>query len=314
LLVKTVEELRNSLGALLEEGLNIRLYLGVGKPPEREYLRADVSPDDAVTLCEQFVGGLRSYFDNEDLGTFELSRLDERANALYAYDLDERPEEFSAIQRLHEGVEPALFTFGDRAISDVKALVVKVSSPTTSATFYKQVFPVSIVRREQILLSWRSNRFEVLNEDVLKILPGFDVMLLDDEFYVSSLTRFEKEFAFERIARKAMNDVVQMVVAMEMVNDVKGYLADLDLPKKHVLRAKHSPAFKMDPQVIIAFVESHPTYGLRVVDGKIQLRSKNSLRYLFKLLNEDILKSELTQTVYDARAKDVFEPLDEAAP
>lgn len=311
--MKTVEELRNSLEGIFGEGLNIGVYLGVGKSPEREYFRTDLCQDDAVILCEQFVGGLRNYFENEDLQTFELSRLDERANALYAYDLDEQPEEFGAILGLHNGDEPALFTFQDLAISDVKAVVVKVSSPTTSATFYKQVFPISIVRREQILLSWRTNRFEVLNEDVLKILPGFDVMLIDDEFYVSSLPRFEKEFAFERVAKRAMNEVVEMIVALAMVDDIKGYLANLDLPKKHVLRAKHSPAFQMKPQAIIAFVENHPTYGLRVVGGKIQLASKKSVRYLFKLLNEDILKSELTQTVYDARAKDLFEPPEEAA-
>lgn len=69
----------------------------------------------------------------------------------------------------------------------------------------------------------------------------------------------------------------------------------------------------MESQAIIAFVENNPTYGLLVVDGKIQLKSKISLRYLFKLLNEDILKSELTQTVYDTRAKDLFEPPEEAA-
>ena len=311
--MKTVEELRNSLEEILGDGLNIKVYLGVGKHPEREYLRANVSPEDAEILCEQFVGGLRHYFGTGDLKTFELSRLDERANALYAYDLEEQPQEFGGIRELHLGNEPALFTFQDRAIPDVKALVVKISSPTASATFYKQVFPVSIVRREQILLSWRTDRFEVLNEDVLKILPGFDVMLMGDEFYVSNLQRFEKEFSFERVARKAMDAVVQTVVAMDLVNDVKGYLANLELPKKHVLRAKHSPVFQMASNAIIAFVEKHPSYGLRVVDGKIQLNSKNSVRYLFKLLNEDILISELTETVYDARAKDVFEPAEEAA-
>lgn len=311
--MKTVEELRNSLESILGEGLNIRVYLGIGRPPEREYLRADVSPEDAVVLCEQFVSGLRHYFETEDLETLELSRLDERANTLYAYDLEEQPVEFGAIRQLHDGHEPAFFTFQGRTVSDVKALLVKISSSTASATFYKQVFPVSIVRREQILMSWRTDRFEILNEDVLKILPGFDVMLLDDEFYVASLPRFEKDFSFERAARKAMADVVQTVIAMDVVNDVKGYLANLDLPKKHVLRAKHSPAFQIEPQDIIAFVENHPNYGLRVVDGKIHLNSKNSVRYLFKLLNEDILKSELTQTVYDARAKDVFESAEEAA-
>lgn len=311
--MKTVEKLRNRLEEILGEGLNIRVYLGVGKPPEREYLRANVSPDDAVILCKQFVSGLRHYFGTEDLETLELSRLDDRANALYAYDLEEQPQEFGVISELHEGNEPAVFTFQGRAIPDIKALVVKISSPTASATFYKQVFPVSIVRREQILLSWRTDRFEVLNEDVLKILPGFDVMLMDGEFYVSSLSRFEKEFSFELVAKKAMDSVVQTVVAMDLVNDVKGYLANLDLPKKHVLRAKHSPVFQMESHAIITFVKNHPSYGLRVVDGKIQLNSKNSVRYLFKLLNEDILRSELTETVYDARAKDVFAPAEEAA-
>jgi hypothetical protein len=311
--VKTVKELRNSLEEILGEGLNIRVYLGVGRHPEREYLRANVSPEDAAILCKQFVSGLRDYFSTKSLETLELSRLDERANALYAYDLEEQPHEFGAIRDLHESNEPALFTFQDRAISDVKSLVVKVSSSKASATFYKQVFPFSVVRREQILLSWRTDRFEVLNEDVLKILPGFDVMLMDDEFYVSSLSHFEKDFSFERIAKKAMEGVVQTVVAMDLVNDVKGYLTNLDLPKKHVLRAKHSPVFQMQSQDIIAFVENHPTYGLHVVDGKIQLSSRNSVRYLFKLLNEDILKSELTETVYDSRAKDLFVPTEEAA-
>ncbi len=137
-------------------------------------------------------------------------------------------------------------------------------------------------------------------------------MLIDGEFYVSSLKRFEKEFSFEAVAKKAMTAVVDMIVQLDMVADVKGHLEKLDLPKQHVLRAKHSPVFTMESQAIINFVSEHPTYGLKVVDGKIQLTSKKSVRFLFKLLNEDILKSELTQTVYDARAKDVFEPSEHA--
>lgn len=306
--MKTVNELRNSLEEILGESLNIRVYLGVGRHPERVYLRANVGPEDAAILCQQFVSGLRGYFSNTDLETLELSRLDARANTLYAYDLEEQPPEFEAIQDLHVGTEPAFFAFQDRTISDVKSLVVKVSSSTASATFYKQVFPFSVVRRQQMLLRWGTDRFEVLNEDILKILPGFDLMLMDDEFYVSSLPHFEKDFSFKAIAEKAMNGVVDTVVAMELVNDVKGYLTKLDLPKKHILRALHSPLFQLQSQAIIAFVTNHPHYGLDVVDGKIQLNSRNSVRYLFKLLNEDILISELTKMVYDAGAKDLFVP------
>lgn len=77
--MKTVDEIRNSLEEILGDGLNIKVYFGVRQPPEREYFRADISPNDAAILCQQFVNGLRHYFENKDLETFELSRLDERS-------------------------------------------------------------------------------------------------------------------------------------------------------------------------------------------------------------------------------------------
>ena len=308
--MKTLQEIRTSLDTILDDQLNIRLYLGVGRAAGRKYLRADIDQDAATTLCHQFVQGVRRYFADEDLATLELSNLDARADTLYFYDLADVPAEFAALGELAAGTEPDVFTFDDHSISDVKALVLKISSDGKSVTFFKQVFPVSIVKRDQILLTWSTDRFKVLKEDVLKIHPGFDVMLLDDEFYVADLKKFEAEFSFEAIAQKAMKEVAEQIVLMDIVDDVKGYLNNLDIPKRNVMRAKGSAVFVMEPQKILDFVAQHPTHGLKVVDGKIQLSSKNSIKFLFKLINEDILKSELTQVSYDSLAKNVFEGAD----
>ena len=135
-------------------------------------------------------------------------------------------------------------------------------------------------------------------------------MLFDNDFYVADLKKFEAEFSFEAIAQKAMKGVVEQIVLMDIVDDVKGYLKNLDVPKRNVMRAKGSAVFAMDRQKILDFVVQRPNHGLKVVDGKIQLSSKNSIKFLFKLINEDILKSELTQVSYDSLAKNVFEAAD----
>ena len=305
--MKTIQELKTNLDAILDAELNVRLYLGVGRPDGRQFLRADIDPVAATAICQQFVQGVRSYFSHDELQTLELSNLDARGDTLYFYDLAEKPAEFASIGDLHNGVEPEMFTFANHSIGDVKALVLKISSAANSVTFFKQVFPVSVVKRDQILLTWGTDRFKVLTEDVLKILPGFDLMVLDDDFYVANLKKFEAEFSFEEVAKKAMIEVAEQIFQLDIVDDAKGYLANLEISKRHVLRAKGSTVFAMQGQEIIDFIVAHPNYGLKVADGKIQLNSRNSVKFLFKLINEDILKSELTQVIYDSLAKNVFD-------
>ncbi|PUE51449.1 hypothetical protein B9Z45_14485 [Limnohabitans sp. 2KL-17] len=276
--MKSIQELRATLTEILHaDGINLKLYLGVGDSDNRDYKLADFDDGATESVCQQFVGSVDHFFLDENLTTLPLSQMDHRADTLYKYDFDEVPSEFQKIRALLSGADPQLFSFENNALSRVTSLVIKISSAQKSVTFFKKFYPVSLVKRDQILLVVKSNtRFAVLDEDVFKVTGGFELILIDDEFYINDFGKFEKSFSFDRIAKNAMSQVAQKILALDMVNDLKGYLSAGVASRKDVLRAGGSRVLDLDKNVILAFaMQKHNQIGLRVVDGKLQLNSKD---------------------------------------
>lgn len=138
-------------------------------------------------------------------------------------------------------------------------------------------------------------------------------MLLDGAFYINDFGKFEKSFAFDQIAKKAMREVTSKIMALDLVNDVKGYLAACLASKKDILRAGKSRVLIIEAAVIIAFVAAKQhQLGIKVADGKLVLSSKVSVKKLYKLLNDDYLTSELTHVDYETLAKNELEALSAA--
>ena len=308
--MKTIKELKIALAEILHaDGINMKLYLGTAESENREYKLADFDDGATESVCQQFIGSIDQFFLGEDLATHSLSQMDHRADTLYMYDFEEVPAEFAKISGLLIGNEPDLFTFDNNALSRVTSLAIKISSAQKSVIFFKKFYPVSLVKRDQILLIVNANtRFALLDKDVLKVTGGFELLLLDDEFYINNFEKFEKSFSFDRIAKNAMTKVANKILALDMVVDSKGYLSAGTASRKDVLRAGASRVLDMDKNLIIAFaIQKQHQIGLKVINGKFQLNSRESIKKLYKLLNDDYLMSELTNVEYETLAKNELE-------
>jgi hypothetical protein len=231
--------------------------------------------------------------------------MDHRADTLVMYDLDESPLEFLTLEALAEGANQKVFSFSDHDLSIVTSLAIKISSEKQSVVFFKRFYPVSLVKRDQILLVIKDNkRFTLIDQDILKVTGGFDALLLDGEFYINDFGKFEKAFSFDQIAKETMNKVAEKIISFALVDDVKGYLLAGHASRKDIFRAGNSRVLQMSVVDIIAFVATRQhRIGLKVVDGKLQLSSKASIKKLYTLLNDDFLISELTHVEYETLAK-----------
>lgn len=304
--MKTIEELRTSLAAILHaDGINLKLYLGTGGSEARTYRLADFDDGATESVCQQFVQSVDQYLANEELATLPLTHLDHRADTLLMYDLEEQPTEFTKLAALLTQNKLETFNFANHALPEVTSIAIKISSAQSSAVFFKKFYPVSLVKRDQILLIVKDNtRFSLINQDILKVTGGFEVVLLDGEFYINDFGKFEKSFGFEQIAKNAMQQVANKIIALDLVNDTKGYLAACQASRKDILRAGRSRVLAMDVATIIAFVQAKQhQIGIKVADGKLLLSSKASIKKLYKLLNDDYLTSELTHVEYETLAK-----------
>lgn len=304
--MKNIEELRASLAAILHAaGINLKLYLGTGDSEARTYRLADFDDGATESVCQQFVQSVDLYLANEELATLPLTQLDHRADTLFMYDLEEQPTEFTKLAALQTENNLETFNFANHALPEVTSIAIKISSAQSSAVFFKKFYPVSLVKRDQILLIVKDNtRFSLINQDILKVTGGFEVVLLDGEFYINDFGKFEKSFGFEQIAKNAMQQVANKIMALDLVNDTKGYLAACQASRKDILRAGRSRVLEMDVATIIAFVQAKQhQIGIKVADGKLLLSSKASIKKLYKLLNDDYLTSELTHVEYETLAK-----------
>jgi hypothetical protein len=302
--MRSIDEIRAAWEGLLAQGINFTLYLGLGDSDHRQYLRADFDDGAMDAVSQSYIASIRRYLQDE-LSTVLLSALDDRANALVCYDLADAPAEFAALARLTQDPEPATFMFADHEFSEIKTMAVKVSSAAGSVVFFKPFYPVSLVKRDQILLvKGAASRFELVDKDILKLTGGFEVMLMDGEFYINGFAKFEKAFAFDAIAARAMNAVTATIVALNLVEDAKGHLAACAAPRKDIIRAGRSPVLAMQAATILAFVTAkQQQIGLKIRGGRVVLSSKESVRRLFRLLNDDYLTSELTRLEYETLAK-----------
>lgn len=302
--MKTKDDLKAYLDAICGDGVNMKLYLGLGTGAERIYKLANF--DDLATnaVLTSYIAGIRGFFDKEDLETIPLSMLDQRSDALVFYDLDEQPAEFAQLFALQNGVEPDFFSFNENSVSDIRSIVIKIASAQQSVLFFKSFYPVSLIKRDQIMLYKRDNRFTVLDADIIKVTPGFELLLADGEFYINDFAKFEKAFSFNEIAQRAMLAVVQTILQLGIVNDIKGYLAACAAPKRDILRAAQSDVLKLETAVIMAFaMQKADKIGLKVINGQFQLASRESVKKLYKLLNDDYLTSGLTAIEYETLAK-----------
>jgi len=223
---------------------------------------------------------------------------------LILYDLQEQPAEFAQLVALQNESEPDFFSFDENAVGDIRTIAIKIASAEQSVVFFKTFYPVSLVKRDQILLYKLENRFTVFDGDIIKVTPGFDLLLADDEFYINDFAKFEKAFSFTEIAQSAMLAVVQSILALGIVDDVKGYLVACAAPKRDILRAGQSEVLQLGTAVILAFATQKANkIGLKIVNGQFQLSSRESVKKFYKLSNDDYLTSGLTAFEYETLAK-----------
>jgi|GEM_PF-848341 len=302
---KSTEQVKQELASILDREVNLTMYFGLGDADSRTYERANLVDLTPEAIAQSYAAGLRRLFDNDELTIRALSRFDQRASCLWLYDFKERPAEFVQLDAIQAGQLTKVFSFKEHSVSDIKTIAVRIASVDNAVLLVRKFYPVSLIKRDQILLVKKSDdRLTMFNEDIIKVGFGFEILLLDGDFYINEFARFEKAYAFDAIAERRSKDMTKLVLGLEIVDDVKGYLKSGRMSRKDALRTNGSIVLQLKPAAIVKFAKKKQAgTGLTVVNGKLQLTSLASISRLFKLLNDDYLTSGLTTRDYETLAK-----------
>jgi len=275
--------------------------------------KLDIKGEDLPELRKLFVDAIKSFvIDKTDFVVLPLSSADERGKCFYQYDL-EIPQELELLENVIGNDNLQNFNFNSNQLSGIDSLIIVLADDNHEVSLFKKLSPVEIVGRGGFML-WKANqRFERFNDQMLRISSRFQVLRVAGELIIIDLSAIEKSFGFHDVITREATASLSVIEDMELVSNMDSLeelVSNISFARKLTKVAKSSPVIKLNipNENIIAFAKAHPLTKKKMrfsEDGKqFNLDTRVSKDLFIKILNDDLLTSELTKLYYDSLAKD----------
>jgi hypothetical protein len=311
----TSDELKRKLEGILNDAVTLQVYIVLKTQNSVSIKLADI--DNGKTLRDLralFINKINEeLIHNEQLSILELSTTDERTNAIYHYDLDDVPEELEPIRSFNLQNNYITFSFQDDNLKDISGFILLLGTRNNNIILYKKHYPICLIKRDSFLMFKKDERFVEMEEDLIRLSSNFEFIKIGQDLFIKQLSVLEKFFGFHEIIKKEAILALDQIEAKGIIEDIgvlRETIDDVTFARKLTKVRKNSPVLTMDIPIeqIINFTKTTPALAGRFKysddNRKIRLDTKKSKEAFVKLLNDDFLKSELTQLYYDSLAKD----------
>ncbi len=182
---------------------------------------------------------------------------------------------------------------------------------------YQHIYHVRLIKRSKSIYAVLSpgDKYIPLDRDIFNIDSRIDLAIINGSIITSNISLLQQSFGFEKYIRSEAAKTIQTIETLDILSDTSKLLAFEDKAKltnaKKLLKAQKSPVLDMDKTALISGLQKHPRYKnkFKFEKGKIIINSQKDVAELIKMLNDDIVRSELTNQEYDSTAKNRLEPL-----
>jgi hypothetical protein len=308
------EELIEVLGFLFNPAneIGLTMYFIVGPENAVTIKQADISEEVMFDLRDQFLGYIRTkLIANDELFFADLRDADTRQDSAYYFDLDVLPEGLRVMETLLANERAEDFNFRDDNYDDVIGFVFLIGNEMEKIAVYKKHYPINLLRQDSILRLYKSGtRLVEVEDDIINLNEKFDFMQIDDDVIVLNVTTLEKFFGFEDIIRTEATKCLATIEAANLLANMESLremLVDVKFARKLMRIRADSPVLGLPFAKIRGFIRQHPKLRRRIrfnaAGTRISLDTRTSKELFLKLLDDDFLKSDLTDFLYETEKK-----------
>ena len=149
--------------------------------------------------------------------------------------------------------------------------------------------------------------FKLIEEDIIKITDKIDIIVLSQYIISNKLNILENIFGFKQYIKNISNDTktaINNIGIIEETDKINKYFND-SKNKKRLVKMRNSKVLKMKKEMILEriFEDDYYKQNIKMENGKIKITSEKDFNIFIKLLNDDILVSNITKTTYDTLIK-----------
>jgi hypothetical protein len=283
--------------------------------------KIELSADAQRALTAEVKLELSEFFES-DYALRDLTAIDLRQDVIFRYNLLDYPPQLDAFMETLDTPDTIPnFNHVNDEVTALKAIVVVLGNGIESLSIYKHHYPTNTYRRNGFSLlraGIAQDRFEKLDQEVIRMGHTVDFIYDGTDVFVTNFKVLEKFFGFKeavkadasvKLATLTARNIIENVALLEDRITAQG---DVTFARKVIRAISHSRV--LDTVVndqIIQFIKQHHNLSKKIkinaAETQIVLDTKVSQNFFMKLLNDDYLKSELTQFEYDADSKDLVE-------
>lgn len=301
--------------------LGIEIYFQTVEKDKLALKKADIADEakgEILRLLKDYIKVTLT--ENEELLFRKLSEIDNRKNSVYSYDYDEIPVELQVLNTDVDLQKLPKFDFSKQTLEDLRGyLIVIGNSHQHKIRIFKNFNQLSLIKRDTKYLGLKEDnqRLVMMDKDVLRISGSFEFMKVEDEIIIvndKALGVLQREFGFDKIIKEKANVYLDKIEAKGLladINDLKGIADDVKFARKIMNIKSTSKVLDLKPQTVIDFALKHPMlskkFKFNKTNTKLILKTKVSKQLFLQLLNDDFLKSELTNLYYFTENKDALE-------
>jgi len=305
------------------EAISLTLYVALENEEGVDQLRiADIDEDTAQELMEMFLGQLTSQvLQNVELSLMDISSADDRSNAIYQYDLGQRPIDLELMTTLLANDEHPEFEPTTENFEKIKAFLISIGNEQRKLILYKNRHRLNLIKGGNAFAVWvGNNRLERFRGDLIKLSSAIDFLQIGQSLIILNLKTLESTFGFEQAIRHKAALNIALIEAANILEDIAPLTAmaeDLRSAKRLMKIRTNSPVLQLPVAEVVQFVSNHPPimrkFRLSEDGTRLKLDTNVSKKLFLDLLNDDLLTSELTKRYYMGRAKDNMEVAAEVA-
>lgn len=294
-----------------EGELQIIIYANISGANEPR--RLDIKEEDLTELRKLFVASIESsIISKEDHTVLLLSSADERGNCFYQYDL-EVPEGLGRLETIIGNDSLQNFDFNKNKFESIESLIIVLADSKHEISLFKKLSTVEVIGRGGFILGKSKHRIERFKDQLLRITSSFQALRVGGEIIIINLDAIEKEFGFHEVIIKEATKSLSVIEEKELVDNIdslKELVSNVRFARKLTKVARNSPVIRLGipNESIITFAKKHPLTKKKMKyndsQTKFHLDTKVSKNLFIKILNDDLLTSELTKLYYDSLAKD----------
>lgn len=314
----TIEILQQELGEFAQQGQLVAVaYFVLRDNGNYSIKKADIKAEIQPDIASLFMGNITErVIQNDDLTLVNVSEADNRSNGIFSYDLQAKPREMQMAEDT-AALAAAPFLQRGESLDRLHGLIVVIGNGVDEISIFSKHYPTSLMARGgPFSVAMGAGRiFDRLTTDILRISGRVNFFMWHGIQYVVDIDVLEKFMEFKQIIKNEANRGLSVLTQSGLVNDMASLsrnLNDMSFARK-LAALSDSPVLNVVPNnEIIEFIVQHHLLSKKIkitADGnQIILGSKTAQKHLLKLLNDDYLKSDLTNRLYDTHAKDSLTP------